>query len=233
VVTFYGLIVVGLAVFAAIWWFQYKLRQRRIADLVETAQDLGFQFAERDPHGIIGFPFELFGRGDGRRVEHVMWGERHGLPLRVFDYWYYEESSDGRGNRSRTYHRYTCVVCTIGADCPALRIGHEGFFSRVGSALGFKDVELEYDDFNRQFRVRCDDQRFAFSLLDGRMMEWLLRVGGRDAGGVEILEIVGPFVLIAAPKLAADQWPVLVDVAEQFHAHVPRVVFATWPRDGS
>jgi hypothetical protein len=228
VATFFGLIVVALAIFAGIWWFQYKLRQQRIANLVDTAQDLGFQFSSHDIHGTVDLPFELFRRGDGRRVEHVMWGERRGLPLRVFDYWYYNESSDGRGNRSRTYSRFTCVMATIAADCPTLRIGQEGFFSRVGNALGFKDVELEYDDFNQQFRVRCDDQRFAYSLLDGRMMEWLMQLGG--ARGIEVLEVVGPLVLIAAHKLASEDWPQLVDLAEDFHAHVPRVVFATWPR---
>jgi len=126
--------------------------------------------------------------------------------------------------------RCLCPVSTIAADCPTLRLGHEGFFSRIGSALGFKDVELEYDDFNRQFRVRCDDQRFAFSLLDGRMMEWLLHTSSQTSG-MEALELVGPFVLLAAPKLAAEDWPALVDVAEQFHGHVPRVVWATWPRE--
>jgi hypothetical protein len=219
-------VVVGLAALGAIWWYRYQAQQKRIAALAEVAQDLGFDFAVRDPHGMTGYPFALFSRGDGRRVEHVMWGERNALPMRVFDYWYYDENSDGRGNRSRTYHRYTCAVLSIAADCPTLRIGHEGLASRIGSALGFKDVELEYDDFNRQYRVNCDDQKFAFSLLDGRMMEWLLRVTS-----IEALEVVGPFVLIAAPKLEPPDWRVLVQVAEEFHAHVPQVVWSTWPRD--
>jgi hypothetical protein len=218
-------VVVGLAALGAIWWYRYQAQQKRIAALAEFAQDVGFEFAVRDPHNTIGLPFALFKRGDGRRVEHVMWGDRNGLPMRIFDYWYYDESSDGRGNRSRTYHRYTGAVLSIAADCPTLRIGHEGVMSRIGSALGFKDVELEYDDFNREYRVNCDDQKFAFSLLDGRMMEWLLRVTS-----IDVLEVVGPFVLIAAPQLAPERWRTLVQVAEEFHERVPQVVWTTWPR---
>jgi hypothetical protein len=222
-----ALVIVGLVVAGGVWWFQYQLRQKRIANLAAVARRLGFHFAVDDPHGTLGLPFALFGKGDGRGVENVMWGERDGVPMRVFDYWYYDETRDDKGNRSRSYHRFTCAAMTIAADCPVLRIGHEGIFSRLGSALGFRDVELEYEDFNREFRVKCEDQKFAFSLLDGRMMEWLLQVDAMEA-----LEIAGPFVLIATGKLASEDWPALVETASQFHAHVPNVVWSTWPRSG-
>jgi hypothetical protein len=44
---------------------------------------------------------------------------------------------------------------------------------------------------------------------------------------------VGPFVLLATNKLASEDWTKLVGVGEQFHAHVPRVVWSTWPRVSS
>ena len=60
--------------------------------------------------------------------------------------------------------RFTCAVAVIAAACPRLRLGHENFLTRFGDDVGLRDVELEYDDFNRRFRVKCDDQKFAFSL---------------------------------------------------------------------
>jgi hypothetical protein len=219
---------VALVVAGGSWWFQYRLRQKRIANLLLVAQRLGFEFSPDDVNNTMGYPFDLFTRGDGQGIENVMWGERNGVPMCAFDFWYYEESTDNKGRRSRSYSRFTCAAMTIAADCPTLRIGHEGVFTRIGSALGFKDVELEYDEFNREYRVHCADQKFAFSLLDGRMMEFLLRVSSIDA-----LEIVGPFVLIATGKLASQDWPVLVETAEQFHEHVPNVVWTTWARTKS
>jgi hypothetical protein len=219
--------IVALVVAGGVWWFQYQLKRKRVANLFAVARRLGFQFSEDDPHDTLGLPFPLFTKGVGRRVENVMWGERDGVPLRAFDYWYYTETSDTKGNRSRQYHRYTCAAMVIAADCPSLRIGHEDFMTRLGGALGFHDIGLEYDDFNREFRVRWEDEKFAFSLLDGHMMELLLRVGSIDA-----LEIVGPFVLITTGKLASEDWPALIDTATQFHAHIPNIVWTTWPRVG-
>jgi Protein of unknown function (DUF3137) len=217
--------VVGIAAVVGVWYLNYRARQRRIAALFSVANGLGFAFSATDEQGTLGLPFALFRRGDGRGVENVMWGEREQVPMRLFDFWFYEQQSDSRGNRSRTYHRFTCAALTIDADCPTLRIGHEGFLSRMGNALGFKDVELEYDDFNRAFRVKCDDQKFAFSLLDGRMMEWLL-----EHRGIETIEVVGPFVLLASSKLPPESWLALAGTSEAFHAHIPRVVWSTWPR---
>jgi hypothetical protein len=96
--------------------------------------------------------------------------------------------------------------------------------SRLGDHLGLHDVEFEYDEFNRRFRVKCDDQRFAFSLLDGRMMQWLL---GADT--FETVEVDGPWVLLAVGKLDPARWLDLGTWLEQFHRQIPAVVYSTYP----
>ena len=89
-------------------------------------------------------------------------------------------------------------------------LGHENFLTRLGDHLGLHDVELEYDDFNRRFRVKCDDQKFAFSLLDGKMMQWLLGADTFDS-----VEVDGPWVLLAGPKLDPARWLDLGDLARR------------------
>ena len=96
--------------------------------------------------------------------------------------------------------------------------------TRLGDHFGLRDVELEYDDFNRRFRVKCGDQKFAFSLLDGRMMEWLLRADDFDC-----VEVDGPWVLLAAPKLDVSRWLELGSWLDQFHRQIPAVVYSTYP----
>jgi hypothetical protein len=222
------IVVAGVAFLGASTYLSYRAKQKRIAALVGVANQLGFEFAAADSQNCLGFPFALFERGDGRGVENVMWGRKDDVAMWLFDYWYYETQSDGRGSRSRRYFRFTCAVMTIDADCPSLRIAHEGFFSRVGNVLGFKDIELEFDDFNKEFRVRCKDQKFAFSLLDGRMMEWLMQTRS-----LETVEVVGPFVLLAIGKLVPADWRALASAAGEFHAHIPNVVWSGWPRGAS
>jgi Protein of unknown function (DUF3137) len=214
-----------VAVIAGIAYvLQVKARQARVRAVMALAPRIGFTFANADVDHVVDMPFALFSKGDGRRVELVISGTHNGVPMRMFDYWYYDQTSDGRGGRSRTYHRFTCGLATIPAACPRLRVGHEDFFTRLGDHLGLRDVELEYDDFNRRFRVKCDDQKFAFSILDGKMMQWLLGADSFDS-----VEVDGPWVLLVRPKLDPERWLDLGSWLDQFHRQIPPVVYSTFP----
>src|SRR5690349_19737497 len=96
--------VVGIALLAGIWWFQYQAKVKRRRALFAIAQSIGFEFSITDTHRTTDLPFDLFRKGKRRASENVMWGTHNGVPLRCFDYWYYDEQSDGRGGRTRTYH---------------------------------------------------------------------------------------------------------------------------------
>jgi hypothetical protein len=219
------LILVGVAAVLFGWWYaQYRAKMARIKAVAALGRSVGFTFSAEDPDFIVSKPFDLFSRGEGRAVELVLSGTHDGIPIRLFDYWYYDETSDGRGNRSRHYHRFTCALATIPAACPPFQLGHENFLTRLGDHIGLKDVELEYDEFNRTFRVKCDDQKFAFSLLDAQMMEWLL-----GASSFVTVEIDGPWVLAADKKLEPSKWLTLGSWLEQFHRQIPPVVYSTYP----
>jgi hypothetical protein len=60
---------------------------------------------------------------------------------------------------------------------PGLHVGKENILTRIGSAVGFADIEFESEDFNRAFRVKCDDAKFASDVLHPRAMEMLLQHG--------------------------------------------------------
>ncbi len=214
---FFALVVVALVVAAG--WYQYSTRLARLRAVSSVASSVGFTFTNNDADRIVDLPFALFSRGNGRRVELVMSGTHNGLPMRMFDYWYYVDSG-----RDRTYHRFTCGIVTIAAACPRLRLGNENFLTRLGADVGLGDVQLEYDDFNRRFRVKCDDQKFAFSLLDGRMMQWLL-----DCEHFETVEVDGPWVLVAHTKLDPGHWLDLGTWLDQFARQIPAVVYSTYP----
>jgi hypothetical protein len=218
------LIVLVGGVIGVVAYLRYQARQTRISSVAALAQRTGFTFSRDDVDRVVDMPFKLFSQGDGRRVELVISGTHNGLPMRMFDYWYYDDSSNGQGGHSRSYHRFTCGLLTIPAACPPLRLAHEDFLTRLGEHLGLHDVELEYDDFNRRFRVNCGEQKFAFALLDGQMMQWLL-----DVGSFQSVEVVGPWVLLAGKQLEPARWLDVGAWLDQFHAHVPPVVYTTYP----
>jgi hypothetical protein len=218
------ILVVVAAVLLGLWYAQYRARIARMNAVAALGRSVGFTFSAEDPDFIVSMPFVLFSRGEGRAVELVLSGTHDRIPMRLFDYWYYDETSDGRGNRSRQYHRFTCALATIPAACPRFQLGHENFLTRLGDHLGLNDIELEYDEFNRAFRVKCADQKFAFSLLDAQMMEWLL-----GESSFVTVEIDGPWVLVAADKLDPSKWLTLGSWLEQFHDKIPPVVYTTYP----
>ena len=57
---------------------------------------------------------------------------------------------------------------------PELTIGREGFFSKIGQALGFDDIDFESHEFSRKFLVRSKDKKFAYDVCNARMIDYLL-----------------------------------------------------------
>jgi len=202
-----------------LWYLQYQTRQRRMAAVAALGQQLGFTFTADDVEGLGSLPFSLFDQGSRRQLTNVLSGTHNGVPTHFFDYAYYVSNG-----KSGEWYRFTCGLATVPAACPQLVLGYENFFTRAAEQLGMHDVELESDEFNRRFRVQCRDQRFAFSLLDGAMMEWLL--GSEE---FRSLEIDGPFILAVFPQLAPSQWLGMGAWLDQFHTHVPEVVYSTYP----
>lgn len=213
------LVVVGivLAVAAAAFGAWYYAHKRREAFVAFAAQH-GLEYAPDDPFGTLALPFTLFSKGDGRGVDNVLWGSWRDAPIRAFDYWYYEESTDSDGSRSRTYHRHTCVLLEHDAGFPPLAITRENLFTRMADGLGFRDIELESEEFNRAFQVKAKDRRFAVAFLDARLMAWLLALPLKLE-----FEVSGSHLLIWQRKrLAPVAFVPVIEMALAFRENVPR-----------
>ncbi len=75
--------------------------------------------------------------------------------------------------------------------CPALVIGQETALSQLLDAAGLRDIQLESDAFNRSWRVRADDERFAYAVVTPQLMAAL-----EDAGANVALEIAGDLLTV-------------------------------------
>ena len=206
-------------------YLAYYLKKKRIQGLATAAKQLGLQFSRNDPFGTLSEPFQLLQKGDGRDVENVMSGLWQGMGLRQFDYWYYEESTDSQGHRSKSYYRFNCVIAPIEAACAHLMIDHENMFTRLADALSFHDIEFESEEFNRAYQVKCSDKKFANDFVDARMMDWLLAHGDGYT-----FEVVGDELLCAHKRLQPSELIPLLGTAKGFHEAVPRVVFELYAK---
>ena len=214
------LVVVG--VLAGLLWSFYAKGKRR-DELAAFAARHRLEYSPVDTGGVDRLPMHLFSLGDGRGCENVLTGTWEGKPVTAADYWYYTVSTDSRGNRQRTYHRFSIVLTEIEAWLPAVRIEHENLLTRLGQHLGFGDIEFESDDFNRRFRVSSGDREFAFKLIDARLMAWLLQTAGDHC-----YEVNGGHVLAYTAKRApAELTPVFL-ASTAFVDHIPRLVWSEY-----
>jgi len=220
-------LVLGLLAMGVVAWLSFVAKQKRREGFVTMAMQLGFQYSPQDPFGILAEPFALFQKGDGRGVENVLWGRWQDLDVRLFDYWYYDESTDSKGNRTRTYYRFDCVIAPVDAACSRVVIEHENLGTRLANALTFHDIQFESDDFNRAFFVKSPDAKFANDLIDARMMQWLL---GNGTGFS--FEVDGTELLCSCKKIQPTAIVPLLGTAKAFREHIPSVVASLYPAAG-
>jgi hypothetical protein len=211
---FGGVLLVGVIAYLA-----DAMRRRRREGFRRMAAESGLRYSQDDPFGILGYPFMLFSKGDGRAVENVVSGVWQEVDVIAFDFMYYVD--DGK---SRTDYRFDCAIVPIEADGPRLLIEHENLMTSLAGALSFRDLQFESETFNREFHVRCEVPKFANDVLDARMMEWLL-----DNGSACTFESVGDRVLVAGPRIEPAYLTDLLGVARGFAHHVPKVVSSLYP----
>jgi hypothetical protein len=167
---------VGLVVWLSI--FAYRKDKARIAELTNLALAKGWQFSAADPYGLAQrWPGTPFNSGYDRTARNVVTGLVEGHRMVAFDYSYKEDSTDSKGNTTTTTFHYAICALALPCSLPELHVGPEGVFSRLGHLVGMQDIELESEDFNRHFRVRCPDAKFATDVLTPRTMEMLLGYG--------------------------------------------------------
>jgi hypothetical protein len=201
------------------------LRSKRRQEFFSFAQRLGFQYSREDPFRLLDLPFRLFARGDGRGAENVIWGDWKSQGVKVCDYWYYDEHRDSEGQTRRTYHRFNCAVLEVDAAFPGLVVSREGFLSRLADHLGFRDIEFESEEFNRHFQVEAGERRFAYELIDARMIRWLLSLERPVS-----FEVAGSWILAYHGRVRPEGVIPLIGAAAEFRERIPRGAWSLYVR---
>lgn len=197
-----AIILVG--VFAYLGW---KQERDRTAALAVEAVRLGWNFSgslknrdfdEEHPQ------FGCFGRGHSRYAHNCMAGRidafGRSLPAEAGDYHYQITSGSGKSRSTRTYRfSYLLVALPFGPGLPALVVRPEGLFDKIAGAVGFEDIDFESAEFSRRYHVSSDDRRFAYNLIDPRMIEFLL---GESPPRIEL----GAGVLLIVADQARSRW---------------------------
>lgn len=195
------IIIPVVVVLAAIgMYFAWKAEQKRLEEFRSLASELGLQFSEeRDSgHDDRFARFGLFRRGRSRVAYNTLHGRTgiagHDIRVRMGDFQYKVDRGSGKNRRTETVRlSYLIAWNPIGA-CPETIVRREGIFDRVAGVLGFDDIDFESVEFSKAFHVSSDDKRFAYDLIDPRMMEYLL------ASGPPAFELDGGLICLSTGK---------------------------------
>jgi hypothetical protein len=155
-------------------YLSWKREQQRRAVLLQWATSSGFDFTPADDSWCQRWSGTPFGDGDNRQARNVISGAHGDRRFTAFDYSYETHSTDSKGHTTTTTHSYAVTSVQLSTYLPVLQVTPEGLFSRFGNVLGFDDVELESEEFNRRFRVHTADRKFACDVLTPRTMQALL-----------------------------------------------------------
>jgi hypothetical protein len=153
----------------------YVLERKRRDRLMQFALMRGWRYAGEDPTLASRWGGAPFGKGDRRRARNVLSGHEAGRQFTAFDYSYETHSTDSKGNRTTSTHRFTVCAVPLPGALPVVEVLPEDVFTRMASAVGLAtDIELESEAFNRAFRVRAADPKLASDVLSPRTMQYLL-----------------------------------------------------------
>lgn len=226
----------GLASIAA-----WKRHGDRMAELPKVARQAGLSYSEGDAFDSARVAFALFQLGDGHEVSNTMWGTApDGAAVRAFDFAYYTESrqdrpmslgllsgdDDAEVTRPVRHYRYfTCALAEVPAVWPNLRIIPLKGMTRLVNAIDGADIEFESGEFNRMFRVTCEDERFAHTFIDAQMIELLVSTQGEFE-----IEVRGRWILIAGKQQPPRGFPGMINLHNALRSVIPPLVWQTYPQ---
>lgn len=162
-----------LAIAVAVLVVRWQLHKRKVAAFTAFARSRGWRYAERDDRLVDRYRGTPFGQGFGKQALHVLSGSHRERELVAFEYVYKEHEGSGKNRRTVTY-RHTVVALATPAPRPTLELSREGFGRKLLGLVGIRDLQLESEEFNKTFRIRTEDDKFAYDVLHPRTMEWML-----------------------------------------------------------
>jgi len=165
------LFLLAVLIFGALAYAHYQAEKKRRRRLKAWAMGRKLQFqSTKDKEFRRLFPaVKILHKGHSRFARNIITGALGGRELTACDY----EYTTGHGKNRHT-HRLSLVFVRSRIPLVPLFIRPENMFDRVGEFIGLDDIDFESAEFSRTFHVSSPDKRWAYDVIHGRMMEYLL-----------------------------------------------------------
>ena len=148
--------IIALLIVGGITWAIVAEKKRR-EGLAEAADEMGLTYyKDGDPELYSRLSgFKLFNQGRSRKMSNVIQGDSGEVKIAIFDYKY----TTGSGKNSHTHQQTVASIQSPELVCPDFRMRPEGFFDKIGSALGFQDIDFEsHPKYSQLFVLQSSDE---------------------------------------------------------------------------
>lgn len=166
-----------LALVGVVFWVAWRLEQKRREAFLSWAVEHGWDYRpgkDREIYHRFAF-LDKLQQGSNRYAKHVVEGEWEGRKAIGFSFHWETHSTDSKGNRQTHHHWIGVVAIQLVRPFPELRLSPEGWFNKLGHALGMQDIDFESIEFSKKFEVKSEDKKFAYDFCHTGMMEYLLQ----------------------------------------------------------
>lgn len=170
--------IVGFLVLVGVVFYVGHLQAKKRREAFQAiAAELGFSFRpDKDYSFARRFGFlEHMDDGSKRYAFNILSGQLEGQQANIFDYHYETYSRDSKGRRTTHHHYFSIFTLSLPRAFPELNITREGFFAKIGQAIGFDDIDFESVEFSKRYSVKSRDKKFAYDFCNAQMIDYLLR----------------------------------------------------------
>ena len=163
-----GLLAVLGLITAIILGTRYYERKRTEA-MAAVAAEIGLEFSADQNDALLERlqVFALFTKGHSPKMRNLMTAETDLATLTIFDYRFVT----GGGQHSTTHQQSVILMQSDSLDLPRFRLKPEGFFDKIGAAIGFQDIDFdENPEFSTAFTLKGDDESAIRTFFDSEML---------------------------------------------------------------
>lgn len=157
-------------VVAIILWSLHVEKKRRTS-MESFANALGLTFFESGHDALLSRlrRFQLFNSGRRRTMTNVILGETEVASIAIFDYRY----TTGGGKNQTTHTQTVVAMESASLELPSFTMRPEHVFDRVGSALGFQDIDFaDHPQFSKMYVLKGEDETAIREFFDQQMLDF-------------------------------------------------------------
>lgn len=144
-----------IMIIGGIAWAHFAEKKRKEA-LGVAADEFGLSFLP-DGDGALESrlgSFSLFGQGRKRKLTNLIKGDTDEVEIALFDYQY----TTGSGKHQHTHKQSVAALHSTELQCPHFTMRPEGMFDKIGSAIGFQDIDFDsHPEFSKMFVLKGEE----------------------------------------------------------------------------